>query len=203
MHPSVELYSGLIFVLSFWILGPSGTSTGSMLSPLIYWLFVLFLLELFLILAVIDLKHLILPDSLIISGVAITLIYGVGDRFFLKSNGSILSLNNFFAAILAFLFFFSIWFFSKGRGIGLGDAKFAILIGLVFGPFGSLMVLYCAVVLGTLVGLTLLIAKKTDIKTKLPLGTFIAISASVYILAGPVLIPKLMEIFRFIPFIIN
>ncbi len=195
-HPAVEICSGLIFSLSFAVLGAAGTAT---------WIFSVILLELFLSLAVIDARHLILPDSLILFMAGTALLYGGWQSFFSKeiSSSPILSLNHLEAALFAFLFFWAIWFFSNGKAMGLGDAKLAGMMGLLLGLYGSFLTLYLAIILGALWGIVILIARRGSLKTKLPLGSFISISASIFILFGPVIIDKANHVFRFVKPLLN
>ena len=71
---------------------------------------------------------------------------------------------------------------SRGRWLGLGDAKLVFLIGMVLGyPLGVLAVLL-SVWTAALVGIVLVTAKKATLKTALPLGTFLAINSIILII---------------------
>jgi len=112
-------------------------------------------------------------------------IYGALEKLkLIKTDLNIFSLTNFSAAGAFFLFFFLIWLATRGRGMGLGDSKLALLIGLIFGVIGGIIVIYTAIMLGFIVGLTLLLATKASLKTKLPFGTFLGISACLYLIMG-------------------
>jgi leader peptidase (prepilin peptidase) / N-methyltransferase len=160
----VELYSGVVFLMSFIYLYSFGA---------VYVLAVIFLMEILLILMMTDLKSLILPDSVIIAGVVGVLL---SHRVF-----NSISSGHLFTAAVFFLLFSSIWYLSKGRWLGLGDGKLMILVGLAFGAVVSVAILYLAIILGTMVALILLAFKKANLKTQLPLGSFICFSATVYI----------------------
>ena len=176
----VELASGTIFLLAFIRLAGAGADL---------WLMSLFLLLVFLILFVMDLKYLILPDKIIITAVCVVLIFGLLEKFgILAESFGFLSGGNILAALALSLFLFFFWFVSKGKWIGLGDSKLAVLIGLVFGPIGGLAVIYLAVVLGALTGLILLATHKASLKTKLPLGSFICLAAALFVFAGDAII---------------
>jgi leader peptidase (prepilin peptidase)/N-methyltransferase len=70
------------------------------------------------------------------------------------------------------VFFGLIIFLTKGRGMGMGDMKFAILMGLILG--GKLVAaLYLAFVLGAIVGIFLILLKKKSLKSKVPFGPFL------------------------------
>jgi leader peptidase (prepilin peptidase)/N-methyltransferase len=192
-YPVIEVCSGIIFAASFFFLSPSG---------LAHWLFWVFILELFLILAFIDLKHLILPDSVMAVILAAFVCYEI---FVGKVTGgnSIFSFGNLISAAFLFLIFFLIWSFSNGKGIGLGDAKLAGLIGLVFGFWNSFFILYLAVIIGVLIGLILILQGRGSLKTKLPLGAFIGFSAIVSTLFNFGASERIAEFFRHLIFRLN
>lgn len=179
-YPLVEFYSGLVFLgsfMQFWSLGVS------------QWLFTVFLLEIFLILAVIDYHHLILPDLLVILMVMAAVgvyicqwMFGYSALSF-ASSGSVIF--NLLSAVILFSILFVPWLISGGRWLGLGDAKLLAVIGFIFGLKGGLLILYGAVVIGALAGLVLWLSRRATLKTKLPLGAFICIIATVYVFAHP------------------
>lgn len=173
----VEFYSGLIFLVSFMVFGNIGVGS---------WLANVAILEIFLILFMTDVKELMLPDAVIIAGVAIAL---AGFKTF-----NSISTEHLLAALVYLLFFSAVWSLSKGKWIGFGDGKLMFLIGLVFGAVASVIVLYMAVILGTILGLALLLFRKANLKTRLPLGAFICFSASVYIFFGNVIMSSLGSI---------
>jgi leader peptidase (prepilin peptidase)/N-methyltransferase len=171
---AVEILSGIIFAVSFFFLSPLG---------LAHWLFWVLVLELFLILAFIDLKFFILPDSVMAVIFAAFVCYEIIGGAVVES-GSVFSFNNLACAAAWFLIFFLIWRFSGGKGMGLGDAKLAGLTGLIFGFWNSVFILYLAVAAGAAAGLMLILSGKGGLKTKLPLGTFIGFSVVFFILFG-------------------
>lgn len=176
LYPLGELLSGLIFLLSFYFFRPLGPA---------YWLFSGFILEIFLILFLTDLKYLVLPDIIILAGLIAALAYGIFEKFGLVESGyHILSVGNIVAAIAFSSVLYFLWFGSNGKWLGLGDAKLAGLIGLVFGYLDGLSVIYLAVLIGGIIGAGLLVLNKANLKTKLPLGSFICLAAALYIFTG-------------------
>ena len=193
IYPVIEVCSGVIFAASFFFLSSSG---------LAYWLFWVFILELFLILAFIDLKHFILTDSVMAVILAAFVCYEIlGGQ--VAGTGSIFSFGNLASAAFLFLIFFLIWSFSGGKGLGLGDAKLAGLIGFVFGFWNSIFILYLAVIIGVVVGLLLILRGKGSLKTKLPLGAFISFSAIVSVLFNYGASERIAEFFKQLIFKVN
>ena len=113
------------------------------------------------------------------------------------------SLGNLATASFLFLIFFLVWSFSNGKGMGLGDAKLAGLLGLVFGFWNSIFILYLAVVIGVAAGLTLILSGRGNLKTKLPFGAFICFSAIVSTLFNYGISEKIAEFFRQLIFRLN
>lgn len=176
LYPLGEFLSGLIFIASFYFFYSLGWADL---------IFTAVILEIFLILFLADLKYLILPDIIMLVGLILIIIYGTLEKVRLVPAGySILSVNNLVSAASFAALFYILWLGSKGKWIGLGDAKLAGLIGLLFGYVSGVFVLYLAVAMGGIVGLALLAATKADMKTKLPLGSFICLAATVYIFSG-------------------
>ncbi len=192
-YPAIEICSGLIVAVSFLFLSPLG---------LAYWLFWVFISELFLILAFIDFRHFILPDSIII---AILISFVCYEIFGGKVAGisPVFSFGNLAAALILFLVFFLIWSFSNGKGIGLGDAKLAGLLGLVLGFWNSVFILYLGIIMGVAAGLALILSKRGNLKTKLPFGAFICFSAIISILFNYGIPDKLAVFFGQLLFRLN
>lgn len=199
IYPIVELSSGVVVLASFLFFSSAG---------LVSWIFWAFILELFLTLAFIDLKYFILSDSVMVMILAAFMIYGILERKavsvipFMKM-GTVYAFSNLASAAFLFLIFFLIWEFSKGKWIGLGDAKLAALLGLIFGLWNSVFILYLAIAAGALIGLALVFSGKGSLKTKLPLGTFIGFSTIFFVLFGQGLADKMGAFFSYLLFKID
>ena len=151
VYPFVELLSGLFFVFA-----PS--------IPM------LVALEVFLVLVIVDYRHLIIPDGLLI----VLLAAALATRAF--------SWDTLWTVLGCGGFFLLLWLVSRGRWIGFGDVKFAAVIGVLFGFPGGVIALYAAVILGGVISVFLLALGRATMKTKLPLGSLFAVSAMWYIL---------------------
>lgn len=149
-YPIIEIISAIFFVFA-----PSAPA--------------LIVLELFLILAIIDYQHFIIPDGLLIALVIVSPFMGA------------ISWNHVLAVLGCGGFFFALWAISKGRWIGFGDVKFAAVLGLLFGFPGAVVVIYIAVILGGLFGVILLVLHKATGKTPLPFGTLLGLCAIAFI----------------------
>lgn len=87
------------------------------------------------------------------------------------------------AAVLG-LFFGVLIILTRGRGMGGGDLKLALFIGLTFGFPNSLVVLMLAFFLGSLAGITLLIFKKRKLGQTIPFAPFLSLGGLITIFWG-------------------
>lgn len=132
-------------------------------SPLLLWLFAGFFIV---ILAVYDWRHKILPDKFIY----LFIVTGVLSIF---KNFNIWSL-------WPALFLFLLYLVSRGRWMGLGDAKFMLGAGLLLSWPLALYALAISFWVGALVGLALLfLTKSYSLKSELPFGPFLALGTLV------------------------
>ena len=153
----VEILTGLLYILMWFTFS---------LSP---FLFVLnaALASLFVLILVYDIAHAIIPDELTygVFGIAsIYLLYGYSvepDMTQILSRG--------FAGVCGALFFFSLWYVSKGRWIGLGDAKLALPLGLIVGGVGTFSMIVLSFWVGALISLILLALERLTKRGKIRL----------------------------------
>lgn len=119
-YPAVELLTGLLFTLSF-------TRVFSMEGFIFNVPFVWVIMSILVIITVYDLRHKIIPDQFSYLFAAMTFF-----RIFVSLNGNDIifpSLAVLFAGPLLALPFYLIWMVSKGRWMGLGDAKLSLGLG--------------------------------------------------------------------------
>jgi leader peptidase (prepilin peptidase)/N-methyltransferase len=115
-----------------------------------------------------DLLYFTLPDQVIlpsIVGFGIIDLYRADSVWF------------FGVGLLIAIFFAILYAGSRGKGLGFGDVKLGLLIGLMLGyPFGATSVIM-GVWAAALVGLGLVITGKATRKDALPLGSFLTAAA--------------------------
>lgn len=107
------------------------------------------------VIAVYDLRHTIIPDELTLSvgGVALVIL---GYTAFLRGEWSHV-LFDVLSGIAAGSFFYLLWRMSKGRWIGLGDAKLALPLGALAGASSALSMVVLSFWIGALVSVFLLL----------------------------------------------
>lgn len=154
-YPLIELVTGLGFVL-----------IGFQILPLILFC----ILE---IIFIIDLENQIIPDLFIFFGLLISIL-----------NFQFIIFNSLLAGFLCALFLLLIHLVTKGRGMGLGDVKFAVLGGMIVGLSLFPIWLFMAFLTGAAVGSILILGKKAGLKSKIAFGPFLVISVPITLLWG-------------------
>lgn len=167
-YPLVELSSGLL-TLFFFLKWERSYGDFDEILILIWWLSVGFLL---LLLSIYDLRHNILPDT--ISYLLIILTF-FGSLAFSSPQNS----QNFWSWLLTLLpalFLFLLWFFSRGRWMGLGDVKLMAAGGFFLGFPQSIAALLISFWVGALAGVLLLLFHRGfTLKSEIPFGPFLAL----------------------------
>tara|TARA_Y100001968_G_C19282397_1_gene679919 strand:+ start:112 stop:924 length:813 start_codon:yes stop_codon:yes gene_type:complete len=136
---------------------------------------------------VIDFETLIIPNSLIISGIFIALTFNIINTIFFNY-----SIDMFFYRILApFLGYFLIEFFtlffyliSSKEAFGGGDSKFLALVGCWLGFKGLLFSLLLAIYFAAAFSLIGLSTGKLKRESKIPFGPFIALGSYLFLIFG-------------------
>jgi len=162
-YPLIELITGIGFLFLYFNYHPP--AGGSIINYLINLILFCSVLVLF----VSDLKFELLPTPLLILWG-----FGVVLRFItLHVSAGELLYSYAIPSLCAGLFFFLLWFFSKGRAMGDGDMWLAILIGLVTGYPGIIIAFYIAFLTGAAVGVILILGGLKTLKSHIPLGPFL------------------------------
>lgn len=133
---------------------------------MLYYLFVFCVLVL---IFVIDLEHQIIPDVLIFSGLIVSLAY-----FLLFPDASTL-FNRILAGFLSAAALLFINIATKGKGMGLGDVKFAVLGGILTGLNLFLVWLFASFLTGGIAGIILILGKRAGLKDHVAFGPFLVV----------------------------
>jgi len=182
-YPLVELGTGLVFAAIYSYLGFSlmGSFSGYQLWNLIYLLVVFSLL---IIAFIYDAKHYLIPDRITFSGIIVSLCW-IAFSFYSKiiTTGDVLSII--YSGVFASLFFFCLWFFSRGKAMGFGDVKLAFLMGLILGFPNIIVALFFAFMTGAIVGVVLIAKAAKKMKSQVPFGPYLIAGTLFALLYGP------------------
>lgn len=180
-YPLVEVLTAGLFVLSY-LQWPYGWSVAGWLA-FGTWLVCLVMLV---ALLVYDLRWMLLPDRLVLPLTAGAMV--LASVLTVAAGNA----NHIFNPLLGALFlsglFWGLFQMSGGKWIGGGDVKLAISLGLIAGGLiESVLLLFLASLLGSLISLPLLLAGKTA-SHKVPFGPFLITATYIVFLWGPAMI---------------
>ncbi len=181
--PLVELVLPFLFVFSY-LYWPQPLQGEAMY---VFGLWLVFLVG-FVALAVYDLKWFLLPDVIVFPLIGLAVLQVVcGVLFFGDSWRELV--DSFLGAVVTSGFFYLIYKVSKGKWIGFGDVKLAIVLGLLAGgALPALLVLFVASLIGTLLSLPLILTGKANRKSHLPFGPMLIAGTIIVVLFGKVII---------------
>jgi len=162
----VEILTGILFLLTYLYL-----------NNIIFWLFII---SIFTIIFIVDLKTFIIPDKILIPTILISLFYVI------LFQGDIV--NRLIGAGIWFLFFLAINVFSKGKWMGFGDVKLAILLGFLVSWPNILVAMFLSFFLGAIIGVGLILIKNKGMKTEVPFAPFLITGTIIAVFLGDVLI---------------
>lgn len=189
----VELVTGLVFLGVAWKESFLILSSPSLLSTF-YFLLTLLLWSLLIALSVYDLRHKIIPDVFVFSACLISFLFFLHSYFIRQPADYSSSFIDLWSGLLFAAPFALIWFLSRGRAMGLGDAKLVVLFPWFLGLARGLSALVIGFWIGAGVALLGLLMKKMvmlfprgplarfggrlkhlGMKTELPLGPFLVL----------------------------
>lgn len=183
-YPIVEFIAGLVFVLITIHFLPVLSFSQNVFIVLVT--FFSFIFSLLIVVSAYDIRHKIIPDTLIylfifLAFLSLFINYsGVGSLIVLPSLARIL------AGPLFTLPFVLLCLISQGKLMGLGDVKFILGIAWLFPPTSTFAALTLSFWIGTIVSLALILfsKKKIGMKTPIPFGPFLAVSAFIVFFFG-------------------
>ena len=169
-YPMVELMNGIVAMGLLFKFGLS-------LESLVYFVFISSLL----VITFIDLDHQIIPDIITLPGIPM----GMVASFALPT-------ISFKASALGLLIgggslWFVAWLYNliaRRDGMGGGDIKLLAMIGTIIGWKGVIFTIFASSVMGSCVGITMMLIKGKNMKYAIPFGPFLSIGAIAYVFVG-------------------
>jgi leader peptidase (prepilin peptidase) / N-methyltransferase len=191
MYPAVELLTGLLFLGCFWAFGIRvETAKWAAFSAIMV------------VLVFTDLRERILPDVVNFTGLAIGLIFSLFTK---PTDGTALWIANHLfdypppAPVISLLdailgaavgggllwLVSEAYFKLRGReGMGLGDVKMMLMAGAFLGAKRTLLTILAGSLLGSVLGLAVILARRKDAEYELPFGTFLGAGALLVVFFG-------------------
>lgn len=171
-YPIVELVTAILFIIVF----ASINRFIDAPSYLPIFFFHLVVISGLIVIFFTDLKYRIIPDQVVLFLIILILLYLFINRtdiwLYLLSG---LTMSSFLLMLLLI---------TRGRGMGLGDVKFAFLMGLILGFPSIIIAFYLSFLTGALFSLILILSGKKTIKATIPFGPFLAVATIVSLFYG-------------------
>lgn len=173
-YPLVELLNGLLTLALFQRFGPT-------LAFAVLFLFCSALV----VITFIDIEHQIIPDEISLSGIALGFVFS----FFLAGHSWLNSLLGIVLGGGSLLLVASGYHWLTGKeGMGGGDIKLLAMMGAFLGWKSIPFIIFASSLIGSLIGVSLMVIQKKDSKLAIPFGPYLAFAAVLYIFYGPQLI---------------
>ena len=194
IYPVVEALTGTVCALLVW-------KFGLALETIFYIIF----LSALIVVTFIDLEHKIIPNVITLPGIIIGLAYNaiITDWGRMREMysylhydfwGALTILDNvpIIGSILGviigggilFLIGFLYEVIRKREGMGMGDVKLLAMIGAFLGWKSVVFVILISSIIGTIVGVSIILYKKGDLQYAIPYGPFLSFAAAFYCLVG-------------------
>ncbi len=174
-YPLIELLTGGLFLIIFMFFNQTHSLNYANITLLVSYLG---LYSALLVIFFADVKYHIIPDSM-------QFLFFVFSLLILYFSQSVRTWGNFVEHLVFAVAVMSpillIYLVTRGKGMGFGDVKLAFTIGF-FLKFGGFIALYIAFTIGALVGIVLIIKRKSKLKSKIAFGPFLVIGAIFFML---------------------
>ena len=180
-YPLIELLTAFLFLMIYRRWGLSSELLTQM-----------FFSSLLIVVCFIDYDFQIIPDILSIGGLIAGIIISFvrSDFRFLDALYGVL-----LGGGVLFVIAYGYQLIAKREGMGGGDIKLLAMIGAFIGFKGVIFSLVSGSLIGTLVGIPLMVMKKENTKYAIPFGPFLSLSAVLYLFIGDRAVRAFTEIY--------
>lgn len=173
-YPLVELLNGVLTLLLFLRFGPT----------LVFAALFIFCSAL-VVITFIDIEHQIIPDEISLSGIVVGFILS----FFLEGHSWLNSLLGILLGGGSLLLVAYLYQRLTGKdGMGGGDIKLLAMMGAFLGWKAVPFIIFASSLVGSLIGVSIMLLQKKDSKLAIPFGPYLAFGAVLYIFYGKPLI---------------
>ena len=170
IYPAVEVLTGALAVALFLRLGPTLAFAG-------YFAFAAALV----VITFIDLDHQLIPDVISLPGIVVGLAFSLVSPLVTPLDAALGVLAG-GGTLLAVAWLYKT--FRGQEGMGGGDVKLLAMIGAFLGWQSIFVTLFVGSVIGSIIGVGLMLYQRADTKLAIPFGPFLAGGALVYLFWG-------------------
>jgi len=185
-YPLVELFTGILFLATFYHLRDQLFSLQGIFTLFYYWTILSSLIVIF----VYDLKNYLIEEKIVYFSILVCLIFNL-----IFSISEIK--NKILSSLFLGLFFLSIVLISKEKWMGMGDAKLGALIGIFLGWPKIIPALFFSFFVGSIFGIFLIILKKKSLKSEIPFAPFLVSGTIFSLFFGEKVIEWYLKFFYF------
>ena len=162
MYPLIELLTAGVFIATFAVFGPTALFAVRAVFG-----------AAMIVLLVIDLQHQILPNEITLPGIVV----GLAASFVAEPGWRDALIGAIAGGGVLWLVAWAYERLRHQEGLGFGDVKMLAMIGAFLGWKLMVLALVGASILGSLTAGVLMASGRADWQSKLPLGTFLAVTA--------------------------
>lgn len=176
-YPLIELATGLLFLLAWrQVLGTGFPSYEFQVTSLIELLRYFFIIAVMLMILIFDARWYLIPDKITLPAIAILFPLNLLVGFEWQ--------NLLISGIIGGSFFLFQHIISRGKWVGGGDIRMGVLMGVALGLTGLAVALFLAYIIGSLVGIGLMLAGKKKWSSQVPFGIFLSTGSLVALFWG-------------------
>ncbi len=169
-YPAVELVNALLTMFLFIKFGFS-----------LAFLFLFIFCSALVVITFIDLEHRIIPDVISLPGIVI----GFISSFFIKGLNWQDSLIGIVAGGGSLFIVATVYqLITKKEGMGGGDIKLLAMMGAFLGWVAVPFIIFASSLVGSVMGIIVMLVQKKDSKLAIPFGPFLAFGAILYVFYG-------------------
>jgi len=181
-YPLVEVFTGIVSVIIGWHFGVS-----------IQTLAALFLSWCLIAASGIDIGHKLLPDSITLPLLWLGILLSLFDVFVSLEDSVIGAMAGYLSLWTVFMLFKIV---TGKEGMGYGDFKLLAMLGAWLGWTPLFVVILTSSVVGAVIGISMILLKKTERGTQIPFGPYLAGAGWLTLLWGHELMHFYMSLFR-------
>jgi leader peptidase (prepilin peptidase)/N-methyltransferase len=178
-YPTIELLTAGAAWLSYSSFDPQTAAIAFIFSAAL------------IVLSFIDLEYFILPNVITYPGIALGIVFGLLQTFFhwfeappfvanIEQGGIGILCGA--GILLAISLFYT--FVRRKQGLGLGDVKLLAMTGAFFGFPGAFYTIFVGSLIGSLVGISLMLIGRGKWSSYLPFGPYLAVANLLYLFYG-------------------
>jgi len=184
----IEIFSSIMAIATWIVLN----------DPISFIVYYCLLILPLIIISFIDLKHLIILDSISITGIfvgcAVHVFLGSGDTWLENVIDSLAGIL--VGGGILFIVAFVYEKLKKEEGLGGGDIKLIAMLGAFFGWRAIIFILLGSSIMGSIAGLITILIMRKGMKYPIPYGPFLAVAGVIYLFWGWKIMTWYLTFFR-------